>query len=111
MTDCIFCAKDLQKSAIMDNKLAFAIYDKYPQTNGHVLLIPKRHSTNFFELTAEEKVAIFELADEVKVLLEYKYGPDGYNIIANCGKTAGQVVFHTHVHLIPRYKGDGKKFM
>jgi len=95
----------------MDNDLAFAIYDKYPQTQGHVLLIPKRHSENFFKLTAEEKAAIWNLADEVKILLDYKHGPEGYNIIANCGKTAGQVVFHTHVHLIPRYKGDGKKFM
>ncbi|MCL2755806.1 MAG: HIT family protein [Firmicutes bacterium] len=106
---CIFCSDEVKKNAIMDNKLAYVVYDKYPQAQGHVLIIPKRHSENWFKTTEEEKIAVFNLIEEVKVLLDYKYGPAGYNIVMNCGKSAGQVIFHTHVHLIPRYVGDSKK--
>lgn len=102
MENCIFCSKDVTDAKILENKLAFVIYDKYPQAPGHLLVIPKRHSKNYFELTNEEKIAIDEILVDAKHFLDYKYGPSGYNIIANCGKSAGQVVFHTHVHLIPR---------
>lgn len=101
--DCPFCSI---KDVIAENDLAFAIYDKYPVTPGHVLIIPKRHFDNFFEITEEEKQAVFDLLNQCKANLETKYKPDGYNIGINVGEAAGQTVWHLHVHLIPRYKGD-----
>ena len=104
---CIFCNPEIRKQGIIaENDLAFVIYDKFPQSKGHCLVIPKRHSDNFFAMTADEGKAIFELLLSAKSYLDAKYSPIGYNILNNCGRDAGQVVFHAHVHLIPRYKND-----
>lgn len=100
---CPFC--NLENS-VLSNKLAIAFFDKYPVNQGHLLIIPKRHVEDFFDTTLEERTAINELLEEGKLLLEKKYQPNGYNIGINCGATAGQTVFHVHIHLIPRYKGD-----
>ncbi|MGG3802678.1 HIT family protein [Metabacillus fastidiosus] len=100
---CIFCNI---KEVILENNLAFAFYDKFPVNKGHLLIIPKRHVEEYFELTNEERTAIDVLLMEGKTLLDKTYEPDGYNIGINCGKAAGQTVFHVHVHLIPRYNGD-----
>lgn len=91
---------------VLENDLAFAIYDKYPVNKGHMLIIPKRHTANYFDLTMEERLAIDELLFQGKQLLDETYSPDGYNVGINCGEVAGQTIFHVHVHLIPRYKGD-----
>ena len=101
--NCPFCTLDEQ---VITNDLAYARYDKYPVSNGHMLIIPLRHVSNFFELTEKERKAVFELVDEVKVLLDKEHKPDGYNIGINVGESAGQTVWHVHVHVIPRYKGD-----
>lgn len=61
---------------------------------------------SFFDLTKEEQLDILELADNVKIILEEKFHPDGYNVGVNIGEAAGQSIFHVHMHLIPRYKGD-----
>lgn len=103
--ECIFCK---MKDYILENELAYAIYDKYPVGKGHMLFIPKRHVKNFFDITKEEREAIFELIDEGKKLLDEKYSPDSYNVGINCGEHAGQTIMHVHVHLIPRYIGDMK---
>lgn len=103
--ECIFCK---MKDYILENELAYTIYDKYPVGKGHMLFIPKRHVKNFFDITKEEREAIFELIDEGKRLLDEKYSPDSYNVGINCGEYAGQTVMHVHVHLIPRYIGDMK---
>lgn len=105
MTECIFC--NYNKSEIIaENKLAFAIMDKFPVNEGHTLIIPKRHFANFFEATEEEIKAIYSLMHEVKEMLDIQYEPAGYNVGINVGYYAGQTVMHLHVHLIPRYKGD-----
>ncbi|MGO0059093.1 HIT family protein [Brevibacillus fluminis] len=101
--DCIFCSV---KDIILENDLAFAIYDKYPVNKGHILILPKRHTADYFSLTLDERLAIDKLLFEAKVILEDDHQPDGFNIGMNCGEFAGQTVFHCHVHLIPRYKGD-----
>jgi len=88
------------------NDLAFAIYDGFPVAPGHTLIIPKREIPDWFAATEEERVAIFELVDRVKVLLDREFKPEGYNIGMNCGEAAGQTVMHLHVHVIPRYAGD-----
>ncbi|MGL4913702.1 MAG: HIT family protein [Romboutsia sp.] len=101
--NCIFCELE---DYILENELAYAIFDKFPVNKGHMLFIPKRHAQDFFEITRKERESIFELIDQGKALLDEKYSPDGYNIGVNCGEESGQTVMHVHVHLIPRYKGD-----
>lgn len=103
MMDCVFCDNP---KIILENELAFARWDEFPVSKGHVLFIPKRHVKDFFETTEKEKIALFELIDEMKKHLDERYSPDGYNIGMNCGKAAGQTVMHLHIHLIPRYIGD-----
>jgi diadenosine tetraphosphate (Ap4A) HIT family hydrolase len=99
--NCIFC-KDLPK--VLENELAYAVYDIKPHSKGHMLFIPKRHHTTIFESTPAEVSAIFELINKAKLSLQKEHNPDGYNIQVNCGEVAGQIVMHAHVHLIPRYK-------
>jgi diadenosine tetraphosphate (Ap4A) HIT family hydrolase len=92
---------------IASNELAFAIRDGYPVSPGHALVIPRRLVATWFEASAAERQAIFELVDEVKRQLDSRPpAPDGYNIGINCGAAAGQTVMHLHVHVIPRFEGD-----
>ena len=104
---CIFCdiIKD-KKEIILENELAAAFYDSFPVSQGHALIIPKRHCETYFDLTSEEMKAMFELSQEVKQLLDNLHHPDGYNIGFNAGVDAGQSVMHCHMHVIPRYHGD-----
>ena len=81
-------------------------FDDFPVNPGHFEVIPKRHVPTIFDTTNEEKLAIFDLINEAKKLIDKKYKPDGYNIGINNGESAGQTVMHLHVHLIPRFKGD-----
>ena len=109
LENCLFCEwKDEKEKIILENEYAFARFDEFPVSKGHILFMTKRHVKDFFETTAEEKNAIFELMDQAKAMLDEKYYPDGYNIGMNCGQAAGQSVMHVHVHLIPRYNGDIK---
>ena len=105
MTSCVFCefppTADLPR-----NELAYTRYDKYPVTPGHLLVIPFRHVSNYFEVTAEEKQSLWALVEEAKLFLDRQYAPAGYNIGINVGVEAGQTVMHLHLHLIPRYRGD-----
>lgn len=103
MSDCVFC-KNLPK--VLENELAYALYDIKPITKGHMLFIPKRHHTTVFESTPEELKAMFELINKAQELLIKEHHPDGFNIAANCGEAAGQIVMHAHLHLLPRYKGE-----
>jgi len=103
--ECPFCSVP-EELIIAKNDLCFAIFDKYPVTEGHALIIPYRHFSSFFEATEEEKLAILRLLEEVKKILDRRFKPDGYNIGVNDGEAAGQTIMHLHVHLIPRYRGD-----
>lgn len=104
--DCIFCSYLENGEIIAENDGAFAIYDNYPVTKGHALIIPKRHFPGYFEATTEEVVFLDGMIRDVKKIIDEKYHPDGYNIGINVGKAAGQTIFHLHIHLIPRYVGD-----
>jgi diadenosine tetraphosphate (Ap4A) HIT family hydrolase len=84
----------------------YAILDKFPVSEGHTLIISKRHQNDYFDLAEKEKMALQLMIDRVKTLLDKRYQPDGYNIGMNCGEVAGQTVSHFHCHIIPRYKGD-----
>jgi diadenosine tetraphosphate (Ap4A) HIT family hydrolase len=108
---CLFC--DLQTSdrgrIIAENDLAYAVRDGFPVTRYHTLFIPKRHTFDFFGLTSEELVAIQDLIQEQKKLIEgLDASVEGFNVGMNCGEIAGQSIWHCHIHLIPRRKGDVK---
>ncbi len=104
---CAFCQSDVISKAAETNGSVFAIRDRYPVTPGHLLVIPMRHTPDFFSMTESERQDANQLlrllqgqikAEDTKV--------EGFNIGANCGETAGQSVGHAHIHLIPRRKGD-----
>ena len=105
---CPFCelTNNNSERVIRQNDFAFVIRDGYPISNGHTLIIPKRHVSSFFDITDEEHQALFELLGQAKHVLDEIYKPDGYNIGVNDGTSAGQTVSHLHIHLIPRYDGD-----
>jgi len=102
---CPFCSPS-EDEIILKNKTCYAKFDKFPVNKGHLLIIPFRHFDNYFEATKEEKIDIQHLIDKAKKYLDINFNPDGYNIGINIGKHAGQTIFHVHIHLIPRYKGD-----
>ena len=106
-SDCPFCFENIKSEIIERFNSVCAIQDKYPVTNGHVLIIPKRHSEDFFSLTDDERRDAEKLLLIMKKrILERDSSVTGFNIGANCGKSAGQTVFHAHIHLIPRRDGD-----
>jgi diadenosine tetraphosphate (Ap4A) HIT family hydrolase len=100
---CLFCAP---RAVCGRNELAYATPDTYPVSPGHTLIIPLRHCADFFELSPDEIAACAELLVARRKSLAQELKPDGYNIGVNVGGAAGQSVFHVHIHLIPRYRGD-----
>ncbi|HBI05253.1 MAG TPA: HIT family protein [Paenibacillaceae bacterium] len=102
---CPFCHLS-KEQILLENELAFAFYDKYPVQQGHMLIIPKRHATTYFDATPEEIAAIHQLVHEGKAWLDKEFQPQGYNLGVNIGYYGGQTVMHLHIHLIPRYSGD-----
>ena len=105
MRDCKFCNIE-RKHIVIESEFSIAIYDMYPVNNGHFLVVPIRHISDYFELNSDEKNDIWNLVDKAKLFLEKEYKPDGFNIGINIGETAGQTIFHCHIHVIPRYKND-----
>ena len=92
---------------VASNALAFAIRDAFPVSPGHTLVVPRRLIAGWFEATAQERQALFDLVDEIKRQLDAGPSPpQGYNIGINVGEAAGQTIAHLHVHVIPRYSGD-----
>jgi diadenosine tetraphosphate (Ap4A) HIT family hydrolase len=105
---CPFC-NPIVEDIIAKNDLCYALWDRYPVNKGHLLVIPFRHTADYFSLTAEEKHALLALIDESKELIEENFTPAGYNIGFNVGQVAGQTIMHFHCHVIPRYVGDVKE--
>lgn len=107
MEDCLFCKwKEDKEKIVLENEFAFARFDEFAVSKGHLLFMTKRHVKDFFKTNIQERQAIFELIDKAKKLIDERFQPTGYNIGMNCGQSAGQSVMHIHVHLIPRYDGD-----
>lgn len=99
---CIFC--QIPASAwLMDNPHYYVIYDKRPVSRGHCLIVSKRHTVDYFDLTESEAASLHRMTLQVKNFLSQEYAPAGYNLAMNCGSSAGQTVFHFHMHVIPRY--------
>ena len=106
-SDCIFCSP--KSNVIFESAVAYSIFDKFPVSKGHALVIPKRHVSNYFDLKINEHIACHLNINKLKNLIDKKHKPDGYNIGVNIGYDAGQTINHVHIHLIPRYKGDVRK--
>lgn len=104
--DCIFCSPSQECILLSEMATVYSIYDNYPISEGHTLIIPKKHSNNYFELTLREQTAIWMMVNRVKELLTNRFKPDGFNVGFNVNKAGGQTIFHTHIHVIPRYTND-----
>ena len=87
------------------------ILDNGPATEGHALVLPKEHFADLFEIPEDWASEAMKTAKIAAELLKEKLGADGLNIVQNNGETAGQTVRHFHIHIIPRYKGDGQNIL
>ena len=106
---CTFCSKGIEKRIIESNGTVFAIEDKYPVAPQHTLIIPFRHVADYFSLTEQERRDSDDLARYLKNRIQSgDKAVVGFNFGYNCGEAAGQTVFHSHLHLIPRRSGDMK---
>lgn len=108
---CPFCqiiSGSTDKTILFENQTGCVVRDGYPITEGHTLIIPKRHVASFFEISPEERQDLFELLDQAKIQLDQEYQPASYNIGINDGEAAGQTIPHLHIHLIPRYNEPNK---
>ena len=108
-TDCPFCNPDSERVLLLESATAYALFDKFPVSNGHTLIIPKKHCADYFELSLKEQSACWFMLNEAKEILNRKLKPDGFNVGINISEAAGQTVPHVHIHLIPRYTGDVKE--
>jgi ATP adenylyltransferase len=105
-SECVFCNLDKEKELISETATAVAFLDSFPVNPGHTLIVPKRHVADYFELSIHEQRALWLVVNRCKALIQKRFNPDGFNVGINIGETAGQSIFHVHIHLIPRYKGD-----
>ena len=103
---CLFC--NIKESGLAkENNLAYASYDSFPVSEGHCLIIPKRHVKDYFDLSNEEIIACNDLIKEIKhEIIKKDSSVKGFNIGSNAGKISGQSILHCHIHLIPRRAGD-----
>ncbi|MFN2643713.1 MAG: HIT family protein [Burkholderiales bacterium] len=102
----MLCELCVPAQVVAENGAAYARYDSSSLAAGHVIVVPRRHVADFFDMTADEQTAVLALLNEARRLVQAKHAPDGYNVGVNIGKAAGQSRMHVHVHLIPRYAGD-----
>lgn len=107
--DCIFCKLangDIPTATLYEDEDFRVILDANPASKGHALIIPKEHYADLYELDDSVAGKAMILAKKMIIKLTDILGCDGYNIVQNNGECAGQTVFHYHLHMIPRYKGD-----
>jgi len=101
-----FLVGEETRELIVETATVFSFYDKFPVSKGHSLIVPKRLVSNYFDLTLKEQTACWIVVNKVKDILQEKFNPDGFNIGVNINSDAGQTIWHSHIHIIPRYKGD-----
>ena len=94
------------RERIFENSVGFVIFDKFPVSKGHCLIIPNRIYSDYFDSTEEEIIGLNNLLFKTKKYLDEKFNPSGFNVGINCGKVSGQTVDHLHIHIIPRYPKD-----
>ena len=109
---CIFCKiarNQAQASVVYDNKEVIAFLDSRPVNEGHTLVITRKHYKDIFEAPDEEVAYLFEIVKRVACAVRKSEKADGMSIFQNNGRAANQVVFHLHVHVIPRYEGQSSQ--
>ena len=107
--DCIFCAiasGEGPGEIVQEDERTVAFMDINPATRGHLLIIPREHSTDLLEVPREDLEACARMAKKLAARIEERLGADGVNLLNSCGAAAWQTVFHFHVHVIPRYAND-----
>ena len=105
--DCLFCSEAIISTKIDELGSVFAILDKYPVTEGHTLIIPYRHTTDYFSMTDKERKDAENLLRKLRTqMIQDDSTITGWNVGVNCGWSAGQTIMHAHIHLIPRRDGD-----
>ena len=112
MDKCIFCKianGEISSRTLYEDEKFRVILDQGPATKGHALILPKDHYVDLFELPEESAGDVMKLAKKMIIKMREKLGCEGFNLVQNNGDLAGQTVFHFHLHLIPRYSGDGQK--
>lgn len=102
---CLFCDPPRER-IFHEGHLVYGLWDGYPVSPGHVLLIPRRHVPDWFAATPDEQRELMKAVSIAKAAVEARHRPDGWNIGVNVGTAGGQTIDHLHVHLIPRYTGD-----
>jgi histidine triad (HIT) family protein len=109
-SSCIFCAiasGDAPARIVHDDERTLAFMDLFPLTRGHALVIPKAHCDSLLDADPEDAAAVMRTAQAVARAAMQAYEPDGLNLLQTNGAAAMQTVFHLHVHVLPRYVGDG----
>ncbi len=110
MNDCIFCkiaAGEIPSATVYEDGDFRAILDIAPAHKGHTIILPKKHAANLLELDDGTAAKLLPVAKKIAKALKEELGCDGINLLQNNGAAAGQSVFHLHVHVVPRYDGDG----
>jgi histidine triad (HIT) family protein len=108
-SNCLFCkivAGDIPSTRVYEDERTIAFMDINPGSRGHLLVIPRAHSTDLLEIEADDLAAVAQTAQTMAHRVKDKLAADGVNLINSCGPIAWQTVFHFHIHVIPRYEGD-----
>lgn len=114
MSDCIFCKianGEIPSTTLYEDEKFRVILDLGPATKGHALILPKSHAADLFELPEETACGAMALAKKMVTRMKEALHADGFNLVQNNGAAAGQTVSHFHLHLIPRYEGDGQHIL
>lgn len=110
MTDCLFCkivAGEIPCTKVYEDDTVFAFLDIRPVNIGHTLIVPKAHHANLYETEDAALAHIMVVTKKLAIAIKKALNADGINIEMNNDPVAGQIIFHTHIHIIPRFEGDG----
>lgn len=108
--DCLFCKiikKEISAEIIYEDSVSMVVLDVYPRSPGHAMILPKNHAENILDLADEEIGGVFKAVKKVVAILNESLKPDGFTIGINHGKVSGQIIDHLHIHVMPRWRGDG----
>ncbi len=111
---CIFCKianGEIPSRTLYEDEQFRVILDLGPVTRGHALVLPKNHYANIYEIPADVAADAFKVGQKIALRMKERLCTDGVNLIQNNGEAAGQTIHHFHLHVIPRYKGDGLRFL
>mgnify|MGYP001560474209 CR=1 FL=1 len=114
MADCLFCkiiAGVIPSHKIYEDDAVVAFLDIHPVSTGHTLVVPKAHSTSLLDISSDDAQAVMIAIKKISAGLLAGVDADGLNLGSNCGESAGQDVFHTHIHLMPRQTGTPRTFV